>query len=43
MQRAPEQAIHEAVKGKPKLEWKPQDTGGARNLRHLLGKAVDTE
>lgn len=43
LQRASEQAVHEAVRGKPKLEWKPQDTQGARNSRHLLGKAVDTE
>lgn len=43
LQRASEQAVHEAVRGKSKLEWKPQDTQGARNSRHLLGKAVDTE
>lgn len=27
------------MKAKPKLEWKPQDIGAARSVRHLLGKA----
>jgi hypothetical protein len=37
---ASKKAVHEAVRVKPKLQWRPQDAAVARNVDHLLRKAT---
>jgi hypothetical protein len=43
LQEAPERVIHDAIKVKPKLQWKPQDISVARNVESLLKKAAGNE
>jgi hypothetical protein len=37
------QAIHEAVKVKPKLQWRLQDVRDARDVEHMPRKATGNE
>jgi hypothetical protein len=32
----------EAIKVRPRLQWKPQGTGGARTIAHVLKRAEST-
>jgi hypothetical protein len=39
----PEKVSHKAAMMKPKLQWRPQDVGDARNVDPLLRKASGKE
>lgn len=39
----PERLLHEAVKVKPALHWRPQDSGDARVTKHLPSRAADKD
>jgi hypothetical protein len=43
LQAAPERAMLEAVRVKPKLQWRPQDVGIVRNVECLSRKATGKE
>jgi hypothetical protein len=40
---ASESVMHEAVRVKPKLQWRLRDVGNARSVEHLLKKAAGNE
>jgi hypothetical protein len=44
LQAAPARVMHnKAVRGNPKLQWRPQDVGDARSMDYLLRKAVGSQ
>lgn len=43
LQVAPQRAICEPVRVKPKLHWRLQDVGDTRKVGHLSRKAIDNK
>jgi hypothetical protein len=43
LQAAPEMVMQEALWVNPKLQWRPQDIGGAMNMEHLLRKIIGSK